>query len=621
MQQLPELLSGQLADGSTLRQDVEIREPLSVQFRLTRSELLNFIGASSPGSDWRTGKTQVLQQRFAEAFGQCVLPVLEAAVAAAVRDDETENTKPPRAGQDERDRTSIGPLLRLLLDWHERGKLESLLDDLAEPTLKAWHEMLMATNEAAGLRRRSNRKRRQANESDTDEAAHLESIDEIIHRELSPTPGNQHVLGVMRCRIVAAVLLADQLGRAPSEASIQAVLDRHFPILQRPTQRHEDTASIAAVQVSGGSDGKAADRSHDAVVASHKLPGPTAAQRTATHDVHIASVLPFLLLGPLSKIGYLDAVDAALHAAGMADRINVFATALAFKTLPAPLRGWHRDEASRSCAAAFAGVVEAVDDSELADLARGADQFVSALDSVVARAVLNGHDPEQPLLLTKVEARGDRRLLLSDVDGAFPICCVESSEALLEMLRSCDSMLILIDRSVATTSLLRSLQRNGLRFLIDVPPTRDESWRMIRGRNRQRWWTNDLDRSPAKLARQGAELATAAESVANFSRALMIERSAIPLAQQQLDDAISLAAGVGLGQIAWTLWHERETTDPLLALDRFADLDAHIHFRDDQVRVVLPLGRRSIDLSDHGLLDDVPSIAWLGCRPVTFSKG
>jgi hypothetical protein len=39
------------------------------------------------------------------------------------------------------------------------------------------------------------------------------------------------------------------------------------------------------------------------------------------------------------------------------------------------------------------------------------------------------------------------------------------------------------------------------------------------------------------------------------------------------------------------------------------------------VRVHLPLGRRYLDLHEHGLLDDVPDVPWFDGRVLQFSGG
>jgi hypothetical protein len=73
--------------------------------------------------------------------------------------------------------------------------------------------------------------------------------------------------------------------------------------------------------------------------------------------------------------------------------------------------------------------------------------------------------------------------------------------------------------------------------------------------------------------------------------------------------------------LSWNLWNDTGDTDPLLAIERFGDLEARVRFSPGEVVVKLPLGKRSMDLSRHGLLDDVPGVPWFGGRVVRFSGG
>ena len=76
-----------------------------------------------------------------------------------------------------------------------------------------------------------------------------------------------------------------------------------------------------------------------------------------------------------------------------------------------------------------------------------------------------------------------------------------------------------------------------------------------------------------------------------------------------------------MGTISWSLWRERETVTPQLALERFADFDARVSFRPELVQVHLPLGRRFMDLKRAGWLDDIADVPWLDGRPLRFVQG
>ena len=196
----------------------------------------------------------------------------------------------------------------------------------------------------------------------------------------------------------------------------------------------------------------------------------------------------------------------------------------------------------------------------------------------------------------------------------FPLAWTDTAAGLLPAWRMCGSPPVLV--APAALGALRGLTAAGATFVVATPPGRGERWRRLPP---HRLWTNGDD--PA-LARHAAGYQQATDLAAGLVRALATERAAVPLAAgAALGRSLLLAAGLGLGTLAWTLWREREPTDPLLALERFADLSALVSFEPHRVRVRLPLGPRHADLSAHGLLADVPGVPWLGGRVVEFSGG
>jgi len=224
--------------------------------------------------------------------------------------------------------------------------------------------------------------------------------------------------------------------------------------------------------------------------------------------------------------------------------------------------------------------------------------------------------------LHRFDILGDPRFLLAEVDGLILCSCSESLEKVLAVLGTCDPGCILVEGNTATLELLSELHQRGFRFIVDVPPARDETWRGFKGTGGERWWTNDTASPLSRLLRFARQLPAAAESISETSEELFISRRAITgTGNQQLEDSLALATSVALGQLAWTLWRERELTEPLLTLQRFADLDARVRFDAETVRVVLPLGKRSADLADHRLLNDVVGVPWLDGRVLTFGKG
>ncbi len=164
---------------------------------------------------------------------------------------------------------------------------------------------------------------------------------------------------------------------------------------------------------------------------------------------------------------------------------------------------------------------------------------------------------------------------------------------------------------------LAELAAAGVRFVTDARPLRGDP--VTRLPLPTPLWTSSGPRPDLRLA---ASLPGHAGRLGELVRALVVERRAVPLAaDDDLERSLTVAAGLGLGLIAWTLWHDRETPDPVLALARLADLEATVRFERAAVRVRMPLGRRHADLLRAGLLADVRDVVWLGGRSLTFSGG
>ncbi|MFC9430108.1 hypothetical protein [Streptomyces sp. NPDC056987] len=332
-----------------------------------------------------------------------------------------------------------------------------------------------------------------------------------------------------------------------------------------------------------------------------------------TGEVRVRSALPFLLAGPLARIGYLDAIGPALAGLELAEESPLFAAALAYKVLDVTGRGWHRTRQDSEAAAAFAGLAPPVPEDRLTDFARVAAPAFPVLDGVLALSVCRGHDPAAPLLIT---GAGDR-LLLVDAQGMFPIAWAATIRALLPYWQACGRPHVLICDGPLPPGSLRELAAADVPFLTGIRPLRGDPVTRLP-------WRTPLWTAPGAPpdVRSAAELPGHTARLADLVTALVVERRAAPLARDGgLERTVTLAAALGLSTLAWTLWRDRETPDPLLALRRFADLDATVRFERAAVRVRVPLGRRHTDLLRGGLLADVPDVVWLGGRTLTFSGG
>lgn len=343
----------------------------------------------------------------------------------------------------------------------------------------------------------------------------------------------------------------------------------------------------------------------DAVAARVEVAGAPA---EAVGETRVSSVLPFLLAGPLARTGYLDAIGPALAGAGQLAQAPLFAAALAYKVLGDPARGWRHTNESHAAAAAFAGLESVPDLGDFADRVRHA---LPVLDGVLALSLCRGHDPADPLLVAGV----DGGLLLVDTVGMFPIAWAPEVAGLLPHWAACGRPSVAVCDSPLPPSSLQDLASAGVRLVTNVRPLRGDP--LSRAPWRTPLWT--FGEPDIRLA---ADLPGHAGHLDELTRALFATRRAVPRAPDgALERSVGLAASLGLGMIAWMLWRDRETPDPVLALTRFADLEATVQYTRDAVRVKVPLGRRHTDLWRSGALADVPDVVWLGGRPLTFSGG
>lgn len=354
-------------------------------------------------------------------------------------------------------------------------------------------------------------------------------------------------------------------------------------------------------------------------------PGP--ASGTVTD---IDRVLPFLLLPPLQDRGYLEALAAVLTGggAGAADGA-AFAACLAHKVLPPPAHGWLRAPRDTHAVAVFAGTAppgHGVSDVTAADLERRLGPLLALLDARLGLQTAQGHTATSPLLLYAV---APDRLLLLDLDGLYPVWEAERPAELFRPWELSGTPLVLLPARPevpAAAGLTHALDALGIGFVTDLPPSRAE--RLSRVPGPRRCWTNTGARLPSRSASDDALLGAArrlpyeASRAARFVEALVELRPAVRTGQAPaVERTTTLAAGVALADLAWTLWSQREATDPVDALDRFADLGARVMVHDSTVEIRLPLGARHADLYRHRLLADVPDVPWFGGRTVVFTGG
>ncbi|WP_410667675.1 hypothetical protein [Amycolatopsis sp. cmx-4-68] len=384
------------------------------------------------------------------------------------------------------------------------------------------------------------------------------------------------------------------VGAPPSGllAALVAELARRLSLPRPPATRAELAELVRSLTGAGA----ATPVSGDAPAGATAVPRPEG-------ETRVGSVLPFLLAGPLARTGYLDAIGPALSGVDLLGDAPLFAAALAYKVLGAPQRGWRRTPEDEATAAVFAGLDSVPD---LTAFARRAGPALPVLDGVLALSLCRGHDPAEPLLVAGV----DDGLLLVDAQGLFPLAWASTVDGLLPHWEACGRPPVLVRDGSLPPTCLRDLAAAGVRFITDARPLRDDPLTRLRWRT-PLWTTGGVE------PRLAAEFP--AERLDELVRVLFVEHRAVPVAgERALEHSVALAASLALGMIAWQLW---EGESPVLALTRFADLEATVRFTRDAVRVKVPLGRRHTDLWRGGALADVPNVVWLGGRTLTFSGG
>ena len=489
------------------------------------------------------------------------LPARIATAATPVR-----GPAPSAAMPDARRRRS--DVLALLVAWQAAAGLDRLLDALDDAVVQAWHRVVF---ESPG----------DGDGEIDDTAAPLPEA----ARALEAFAARARAVGRMqrlRLRLLAAGDLAVRTGALASRRAVRALIASALPL-----------AAEVAPPLPAGRPGS----------------GPSAARAAEGSEQRVASALPFLLLGPLHRIGWIGMLDATLAGAHLSTLAPALAAALAVKALPEPERGWRRAPDALRAAAAFAGDAQP-EAGDGCGLARAMAPLMPALDAVVRRALVDGHAAGTPVLACAV----DGVHLVVDPPGIFLMAHAGHAEALAALLAEADTP-VFVPEEDADTRMLAALDAAGVAFVTAARPVRGEHWHALPPTRAPRLYSN---RAAARVA---APEASVAERARDAWQALARRPAPGHAADPTLDRSLSLAAALSLSTIAWELWREREPTDSLLALERFGDLEGTVRFDAATVRVRLPLGKRFRDLERAGLLEDVPQVPWLDGRTVVFSGG
>lgn len=608
---LPALLERKLAELLPDDEEIDIAAPVRLTMQLSLPELLALAQEPLSHATVTAGPAyERVAARLARAI-ELALPT-KAQRAEAMRDAVDASSPHAAEGEAEGENGEAfgegrGRLLRLLLAWRERGELEMHLATLDAVALEVWYQSLLETPLAPSAQR-------------LPAEAVKRFVGELAQRL---RPRARDLASTLRLKIVAVVEAVECLQVPPADAALREALEEAFVPPDAPPAEARTSAEIEeATPANERAQARPPTPAPKPALPAPAQPRVDSALR-AESEVEVSSALPFLLLGPLARVGYWEALGGALEAANLDKEAELFAAALAYKVLAPPGRGWRRRPDDERAAAAFAGLEALPAGAALAEFARKAADHLAPLDSSITHALVKGHSPGRPVLLWRApDGSGRERLALFDTEGLFLLACADDFASLRPAANHFVDEHLLVPQASADPSLLAELDAGGFSFITDAAPGRGERWRELRRTNAERWYTNSADARTPALVRSAAELGRAAEEVELLWRALAVERVAIaPARDTRLERSVTLAAALALGTIAWTLWREREFATPLLAVERFYDLNARVRFTESHVRVRLPLGRRRSDLEAAGLLSDVSGVPWFGRRRVEFTGG
>lgn len=606
---LPFLVARKLGDLFAEETEREITERVNLRVAVKLSELLEFAfesallpdGVGPPGVEAFDARlSEAIRQAFANDTAD-LEAVDERSVVDASVDSEPEVVA-----------VSLTPserVLAILRRWQHSGELEVYLRSFNREELNAWFVSLCAATAKLAQARRDEPSARRAAEALERLAKSAASVGDSL---VSVSPAHFYDL----------LEVAEQLQRdATSETELQETLARvtsvfHFRFDQLPVESKIETE---LTPFTARTDQLESETSFNV---SEPAPLIKTSRITQT-EFDIPSALPFLLLGPLAQIGYLDTLAATLETANLTSESPVFAAALAAKVLRPPERGWRRDAQDLSVIAAFTGLETPPPGDAIAEFARKITGHLTPLDSLLSYTLVKGHRPGVAMMLHQTrDANDESGLLLVELEGLFPVAYAKDLPSLMPTLRYFSETHLLVHQTSARVETLRELHAAAFRFVTDAPPTRGESWREVRHPAHETLYTNDRETKSATLTSIAESILPMAEQVDLLWDALSVQRPAIPTARHsQLELSLTMAASLALGTISWVLWRDRETTTPLLALERFGNLPARVRFTSHSVQLNLPLGRRQQDLREHGFLADLHDVPWLAGRKIEFLGG
>jgi len=591
----PELLARKLETLFPDEEDREFAAPIRLRIPIRMSDLLpdptvagsaDFPAASRTIASVEEKLDGALRRFFGVETGSVAGSTSRGRFASADADADEKNAWEECRG--------IGAVARALMRWHRSGVLENRLAALGDHELESWHRAVWLQVE-------------EWNEPAPEAVSSIEEQGLALATSHEKSFGRDVREDRLRLRLLVAAALAEHIQIPLASPRLLAALNRILPV--------EDRATAGPVITTGNAPVAAETKSAETWNSGPKR------ESAPFWEVQVDCALPFLLLGPLSKLGYFEGLAAVLEAADLSDKACLFAAALAYKVLEPPERGWRRSPSSVQTASAFAGMQEAVPNDALVEFSRQIARHTEMLDWTLTESVVRGHTPGSPILLRRADTENSTGFLLIDTSGCFPIAWNQRAEPLLPVLGRLGNSIVLVSREAAGPRVLQELDRAGVSFVSDVLPTRSEAWRRIQQGPVQLGWTNHAAPESVAVLEAARILDAAVEEATQLWETLAGRPGVIRASLPQLDCSLMLAASVAAGMIAWQLWRGRGRTTPSMVVERFCDLDGRVRFSPNSVNVRLPLGRRHQELLNGGFLNPASGVPWFGDRQVELGGG
>lgn len=519
---------------------------------------------------------------------------LRAAVAASVRQavPELDARAAPSAvdakARAQRASAAPTPVVEALCHWQQDRVLSVVLASMEPAVLAAWTDAVLAELETAAQRRSL------PWAGLADAAARLMAV-----RARGDAATALRVAALVRVveALSSASAVAAEVAVAPAGAAAAAAADS--------ARAQSSLAQLRALAVLRASRRAAAPRPADAVPAAR--PG----------RVEVDSVLPFVVLGVLARSGYLAALAGALAAIDALDEAAAFGAAVVYKLAPPSRRGWDRAGPTARLAAAVCGRAAPPGNEPMARFLRSVSTVCAPLDAALWTRS-HAARSRSGVLVDRFDAAGQGAgwSATALVTGQ-PLGWFATPAALMKLVQLLPQQSWWLAPAAADAALVQPLLGAGAKVVSARLPEPEAGWLAVT----PGWWSNDaaLRRHAARLVAVCDDaLQTQREHVQEFieRRPLVLRDGAVPCAAEA---SITLAVTSALGAIAAELWGARESTTPLLALQRLGDLGGSVLFEDRRVLVRPALGQRFMDLNQHGLLRDIAGVPWLPGQFIAFA--